>query len=64
MFYNIHIYFVDAKDFCKRRDLIFTVFYINGRFGNLDFILGENASLIYKDILGRWCKGLKSRLLL
>jgi len=52
---NIHIYFVDAKYFLKKRDLMFTIFYINGRFGNLGFILGENASLIYKDILGRWC---------
>mgnify|MGYP003343240521 CR=1 FL=1 len=38
---NIHIYFVDAKDFLKKRDLMFTIFYKNSRFGKLGFIWGK-----------------------
>ena len=40
MSHNIHIYFVDAKYFFKKKDLMFTIFYINGRFGKLGCILG------------------------
>jgi hypothetical protein len=47
---NIHIYFVDAKYFFKKRDLMFTIFCKNDRFGNLGLILG-----VYKDIMGQWC---------
>ena len=40
---NIHIYFVDAKDFLKKKDLMFTIFYKNDRFGKLDYIWGYIA---------------------
>lgn len=48
---NIHIYFVDAKDFLKKKDLMFTIFYKNGRFEKLNCIWGYIA--IY------WVDGVK-----
>ena len=48
---NIHIYFVDAKDFLKKRDLMFTIFYKNVSFGKLGYIWGYIA-IYWVDWLG------------
>lgn len=56
---NIHIYFVDAKDFFKKKDLMFTIFYRNGRFGKLGYIWGYIAIYWVDGV-----KGLKRRDLL
>jgi hypothetical protein len=56
---NIHIYFVDAKDFLKKKDLMFTIFYKNVPFGKLGCIWGYIAIYWVDGV-----KGLRRKLLL